>query len=150
MSDVSEVKYAELLTRYREASMLADKYELIAKTHQDVNHSLRETNADLRRMLLDKGEENDKLRKELEQWRRLTANIALTEYPACEFQPKDLERENDALRELVRDMLHHIEHPPCEGCLAEMSCLGDVSQCDEYVGWLKPRACELGIEVGEC
>lgn len=63
MSDVSEVKYAELYTRYREASMLADKYELIAKTHQDVNESLRKTNDDLRRMLLEKDEENAKLRE---------------------------------------------------------------------------------------
>lgn len=63
MSDVSEVKYAELHTRYREASMLADKYELIAKTHQDVNESLRKTNDDLRRMLLEKDEENAKLRE---------------------------------------------------------------------------------------
>lgn len=63
MSDVSEVKYAELHTRYREASMLADKYELIAKTHQDVNESLRKTNDDLRRMLLEKDEESAKLRE---------------------------------------------------------------------------------------
>lgn len=63
MSDVSEVKYAELHTRYREASMLADKYELIAKTHQDVNESLRKINDDLRRMLLEKDEENAKLRE---------------------------------------------------------------------------------------
>lgn len=63
MADVSETKYAELFTRYREASMLADKYELIAKTKQGINESLRETNDDLRRMLLEKDEENAKLRE---------------------------------------------------------------------------------------
>ena len=48
---------------------------------------------------------------------------------------------------LVQDLLHHIEYPPCEGCLLEMSCAGDLSQCDEYFDWLKPRARELGVEV---
>ena len=60
-----------------------------------------------------------------------------------------LERENAELRELVRDLLHHIEYPPCEGCLLEMSCAGDLSQCDEYFDWLKPRARKLGVEVDE-
>lgn len=57
--------------------------------------------------------------------------------------------ENAKLRELVRDLLHHIEYPPCEGCLSEMSCAGDLSQCDEYFDWLKPRARKLGVEVDE-
>lgn len=47
-------------------------------------------------------EENAKLREELEQWHRLTAGIELPEYPITEFKPKDLERENAELRELVR------------------------------------------------
>lgn len=68
-------------------------------------------------------------------------------YEAALVTARDLKAENAKLRDLVRELLHHIEHPPCEGCLAEMSCLGDVSQCDEYVGWLKPRACKLGVEV---
>lgn len=46
--------------------------------------------------------ENAKLREELEQWHRLTAGIELPEYPITEFKPKDLERENAKLRELVR------------------------------------------------
>jgi hypothetical protein len=46
--------------------------------------------------------ENAKLRQELEQWERLTANIELPEYPTTQFAPKDLERENAKLRELVR------------------------------------------------
>lgn len=58
-----------------------------------------------------------------------------------------LKAENAELRELVRDLLHHIEYPPCEGCLLEMSCAGDLSQCDEYFDWLKPRARKLGVEV---
>ncbi len=64
--------------------------------------------------------ENEELRKELEQWRRLTANITLPEYPACEFQPKDLERENDALRDVLADLW-----PVAAGCMAE----------DERDGW---------------
>lgn len=81
MSDVSETKYAELFTRYREASMLADKYELIAKTHVSVNKSLRETNDDLRRILLEKDEENAKLRE-------LALNMhACTTHEDCETCP---------------------------------------------------------------
>lgn len=89
MNDVSEVKYAELYTRYREASMLADKYELIAKTHQDVNESLRKTNDDLRRMLLEKDEENAKLRELVKHLRECTRHntCAVCEYAddACDF-----------------------------------------------------------------
>lgn len=48
--------------------------------------------------------ENEKLRDELDQWHRLTAGIELPEYPISQFVPKDLERENAKLRELVRDM----------------------------------------------
>ena len=68
-------------------------------------------------------------------------------FEAAAYRSKELERENAELRELVRDLLHHIEYPPCEGCLSEMSCAGDLSQCDEYFDWLKPRARELGVEV---
>ncbi len=65
----------------------------------------------------------------------------------CYVREDVAERENAELRELVRDLLHHIEYPPCEGCLLEMSCAGDLSQCDEYFDWLKPRARKLGVEV---
>lgn len=83
--------------------------------------------------------------------------LTVLDAPACELyrstaaaQIAELKCENAELRrELVRDLLHHIEYPPCEGCLSEMSCAGDLSQCDEYFDWLKPRARKLGVEVDE-
>lgn len=48
--------------------------------------------------------ENAKLREELAKWELLAAGIDLPEYPVTQFKPKDLERENAKLRELVRDM----------------------------------------------
>jgi len=68
-------------------------------------------------------------------------------YKECMALVQEANERIDELRELVRDLLHHIEYPPCEGCLLEMSCAGDLSQCDEYFDWLKPRARELGVEV---
>ena len=49
-------------------------------------------------------EENTKLREELDSWHKLAAGIELPDYPVVQFQPKDLERENAKLRELVRDL----------------------------------------------
>lgn len=46
--------------------------------------------------------ENERLRDELAKWERLTANIELPEYPVAQFKPKDLERENAKLRELLK------------------------------------------------
>ncbi len=80
MADVSETKYAELFTRYREASMLADKYELIAKTKQGINESLRETNDDLRRMLLEKDKQNDELRVLVARFRESMGNCGAYSY----------------------------------------------------------------------
>lgn len=57
--------------------------------------------------------ENARLRKELEQWHRLTAGIELPEYPITEFKPKDLERENAKLRTFI----------------------GLKEACWKYVGW---------------
>lgn len=48
--------------------------------------------------------ENEKLREEIEQWERLTKGVELPDYPITEFQPKDVERENAKLRELITDM----------------------------------------------
>ena len=70
-------------------------------------------------------------------------------YKECMALVHEANERIDELRELVRDLLHHIEYPPCEGCLLEMSCAGDLSQCDEYFDWLKPRARKLGVEVDE-
>lgn len=65
--------------------------------------------------------ENAKLREELGQWERLTANIELPTYPVTEFQPKDLERENAMLREQLeydrqtsRSRLESIDHLKAE------------------------------------
>jgi hypothetical protein len=52
--------------------------------------------------------DNAKLRDELAKWERLTAGIDLPEYPVTQFEPKDLERENEKLRELVADMWEYI------------------------------------------
>lgn len=53
--------------------------------------------------------ECEKLREELDQWNRLVANIELPEYPISQFQPKDLERENAKLRELVRQSIYAMD-----------------------------------------
>ena len=45
--------------------------------------------------------ENARLRDELAKWERLTDGIDLPEYPVVQFAPKDLERENAKLRELL-------------------------------------------------
>ena len=80
--------------------------------------------------------ENAKLRDELAKWEQLTDGIDLPEYPVTQFVPKDLERENAKLRELVRDMWH-------EG-MCECGSLGKCAACIyEY----PTRMRELGIEV---
>ena len=62
--------------------------------------------------------ENDKLRDKLAKWEQLTDGIDLPEYPVTQFVPKDLERENAKLRELVRDLWNGMYCPtePTEGC----------------------------------
>lgn len=57
--------------------------------------------------------------------------------------------ENIKLRELVRRLISHVEHPPCEGCMAEMNCdCSDLTQCDEWL-FMVADARKLGIEVSE-
>jgi len=53
--------------------------------------------------------ENAKLREELAQWERLTAGVALPDYPITGFQPKDLERENVLLRTFVSQMYRDMQ-----------------------------------------
>ncbi len=60
--------------------------------------------SDIKAELLVLKAENAKLREELAKWERLTAGINLPDYPVSQFVPKDLERENAELRELVRDI----------------------------------------------
>lgn len=73
--------------------------------------------------------ENSKLREELAKWERLAAGIDLPEYPVTQFKPKDLERENAELRELLAELYEE--------------------QCDECDRWkYRDRMRELGVEVG--
>ena len=83
--------------------------------------------------------ENAKLREELDQWHSLTAGIELPEYPISEFRPKDLERENAKLRELVSDMWFwsYCGHIDSESLERQMLHVDAVIQ----------RMRELGIEV---
>lgn len=80
-------KLADGQATYREARVAMLE---AADTIWELRDDLQQANA-----------ENAKLRDELAKWERLTANIELPEYPITEFKPKDLERENAKLRELV-------------------------------------------------
>ena len=56
--------------------------------------------------------------------------------------------ENAKLRELVKGLMGHVMHPPCEGCIAEMNCdCSDLTQCDEWL-FFEADARRLGVEVG--
>ena len=59
----------------------------------------------------------------------------------------DLQAENEMLRELVARLICHIEDPPCEGCMAEMSCAGGegLTNCDEYQ-FMVSDARKLGVD----
>ena len=59
-----------------------------------------------------------------------------------------LESENAKLRELVARLIRHIEDPPCESCMSEMSCAGGegLTNCDDYQ-FMVCDAHELGVEV---
>ena len=78
--------------------------------------------------------DNAKLRDELAKWERLAAGIDLPEYPVTQFKPKDLERENTQLRELVRLMQICIEHASmCDFCplfvsedMDEPTCIAEI------------------------
>lgn len=97
--------------------------------------------------------ENAMLREELAKWERMAAGIKLPEYPISQFQPKDLERENAKLRELVRDMWCCISHigeydvfyydMAEDGC--GMSCTVNGEHC--CADKLHDRMHKLGIEV---
>lgn len=83
--------------------------------------------------------ENDKLRDELDQWHNLTAGINLPEHPITQFKPKDLERENTKLRELVKDMYESMH----------ISCQFEHAIPVGTMAHVKNRAIGLGIEVEE-
>ena len=59
-----------------------------------------------------------------------------------------LQTENAKLRELVARLICHIENPPCESCMAEMSCAGGegLTNCDEYQ-FMVCDARELGVDA---
>lgn len=44
----------------------------------------------------------------------------------------------------AHDLIEHVKEPPCEGCSFEGSCLGDVTQCDEWLGFMAD-AQRLGV-----
>lgn len=60
----------------------------------------------------------------------------------------DMLDENAKLRELVARLIRHIENPPCESCMAEMSCAGGegLTNCDEYQ-FMVCDARELGVDA---
>ncbi len=93
--------------------------------------------ADVLRDVADMLDENAKLHGELEQWHSLTANIELPEYPVTQFQPKDLERENAKLRELVRDMYKSMD----------VSCQFGHAIPAGTMAHIKNRVIGLGVEV---
>ena len=37
-----------------------------------------------------------------------------------------------ALESIAHDIIEHVEEPPCESCMFEGTCLGRVTQCDEW------------------
>ena len=59
-----------------------------------------------------------------------------------------LKAENAKLRELVARLIRHIEDPPCESCMSEMSCAGGegLTNCDEYQ-FMVCDAHELGVDA---
>ena len=59
-----------------------------------------------------------------------------------------LQAENAKLRELVARLIRHIEDPPCESCMSEMSCAGGegLTNCDEYQ-FMVCDAHELGVDA---
>ena len=94
--------------------------------------------------------ENAKLRDEIDQWHRLTAGIELPEYPITEFQPKDLERENTKLRELVQfankvvgGLCEIVENSP--GCFMCQLNQDDDRMCG--ASELYDRMRELGVDA---
>lgn len=60
----------------------------------------------------------------------------------------DMLDENAKLRKLVSRLICHIENPPCESCMSEMSCAGGegLTNCDEYQ-FMVCDARKLGVEV---
>ena len=61
---------------------------------------------------------------------------------------RQLRAENAKLRELMARLICHIEDPPCEGCMAEMSCAGGegLTNCDEYQ-FMVSDARKLGVDA---
>ena len=85
------------------------------------------------------------LEDELAEWEKLTAGIELPEYPITQFQPKDLERENAKLRELVQRMRRYmvgaIEHCGYDTPTTGYTMLGSrLEECEDAMR-------ELGMEL---
>lgn len=90
----------------------------------------------------------EKLREELAKWERLTAGINLPDYPVSQFVPKDLERENEKLRELVKDMWQ-FTGAACKRYprLFDQSAQGGQMVMPNMLDSFERRMRELGIEV---
>lgn len=69
-------------------------------------------------------------------------------YDRCIIRVGQLEAENAKLRELAARLIRHIEDPPCESCMSEMSCAGGegLTNCDEYQ-FMVCDAHELGVDA---
>lgn len=82
---------------------------------------------------------------------RYNKPLTSIEQPACDaYEIHPLLAENDRLRELVARLIRHIENPPCESCMAEMSCAGGegLTNCDEYQ-FMVCDARELGVNFDQ-
>lgn len=84
--------------------------------------------------------ENERLREQLESI--VSRSFRTADKMAC------LESENAKLRELVARLICHIENPPCESCMMEMSCAGGegLTNCDEYQ-FMVYDARKLGVDA---
>lgn len=90
--------------------------------------------------------DNAKLREELEQWEHMMAGIELPDYPITQFQPKDLERENAKLRELMSVMAYCNQFKrDCDGCSMNGAdgIITERAGCDELLTCLR----KFGVEV---
>lgn len=120
--------------------------------------SLSDENAKLRKRITTQKQTIQSYRDESREWRevaerwREVAEYVHAENAKLRGQVADahmsrLLTENESLRELVRRLISHVEHPPCEGCGFEMNCDGEhVTQCDEWL-FMVADARKLGVEV---
>ena len=78
----------------------------------------------------------------------MSCELTTAEVEYIDRRIAELQAENAKLRELVVRLIRHIENPPCESCMSEMSCDGGegLTNCDEYQ-FMVCDARKLGVEV---